>query len=1107
MGDEERRVVTVLFADLVGFTSLAEERDPEQVKRLVDAAFELLVADVEAHGGMVDKVLGDGIVALFGAPVAHEDDAERAVRAGLTMQATLREFRDEHPADDLQMRIGINTGEVLVGTVAGSDYTAMGDVVNTASRLQGIAEPDTVIVGAATKELCSAMVRFQPIDPVRLRGRVQLTEAWRATGIDSAGVVRRWSSDVRFVGRRSEVGMLDAVVSTVTAGRAAIVAVSGEAGIGKSRLIGETVNRLLAEHPNALLLEGICAPYGESNVWWPVVGSLLGRFGLSRDTTAEEARRRGLQRLTIVPELAADPVLLDRMTEVLVHVLGHPSRVDALDALGTRDLVVGAITTFLRHRATEGPVVLWIDDLQWAPALLRELLESLGRQLAGLPVLIAATYRTPDEGALEWPPPVDPALTLHLTLEPLAPAEASELVAAAGAGLDAAQAASIANRAGGNPLYLIELARLATGSSATAAADLPGSLRALIAARLDSLSPTQREIIDNAAVVGQEGRMSSLRVFADAIGQRYDPAEFAVLVEAGLLVRSGSRWRFRSDVVREVAYQTLTKQTRCLRHAGIARHLAEFEPSAIDGRAHHLATAAELRLELGSVPDVPAEISESAVELLAMSAERWQHQGANRRSLGLIERALNLHASDDHRWREMALVRVSLLVDLRELRRARQLANELIERAEAAGDRVTSAEATRLIGTIEQNEGDLVAARQRLGSAVAVFRDLGDERRLAEALRARGFAEVFGGSLAEADRYLDEAAVLFDRVGGERGSAWVEQHRAWVSFLSGDHAASALRLATAVAAFDRLGDRAGRSWSLGLMAYVHHFNHRDDEAMDLAAEVLDDAKRWGDDWGASMMRNLQASVMLWRGEVDEARTRAERALAGFRRIDDRFGMIQALGTLNRAYVALGRFADADRSIEETLVMSGAFGELAYPAISAAGTAMHMGDGRRAAKYADEAVGRLDTTGANVEEGRVVYAFGLLLSGDADAALARLVEVDVGSSPFALSARATALALIGERAGALADVEAVEAMPSVSYWDLAVAQTAGAAAAQGVERERRVANLAELADRLDDAVLHTYVSLVVAGLTGESADSVSGPLPINGWADVARGLIR
>ena len=164
--DEERRVVTVLFADLVGFTALAEHRDPEQVKRLVDAAFARLVADIEHHGGVVDKVLGDAIVALFGAPIAHEDDADRAVRASARRcMATLKQFREQHPDDAVRLRIGVNTGEVLVGTVAGTDYTAMGDVVNTAARLQQLAPPGAVLVGDATKQLCTRRAAFPGARP------------------------------------------------------------------------------------------------------------------------------------------------------------------------------------------------------------------------------------------------------------------------------------------------------------------------------------------------------------------------------------------------------------------------------------------------------------------------------------------------------------------------------------------------------------------------------------------------------------------------------------------------------------------------------------------------------------------------------------------------------------------------------------------------------------------------------------------------------------------------------------------------------------------------------------------------------------------------------
>jgi tetratricopeptide (TPR) repeat protein len=258
-----------------------------------------------------------------------------------------------------------------------------------------------------------------------------------------------------------------------------------------------------------------------------------------------------------------------------------------------------------------------------------------------------------------------------------------------------------------------------------------------------------------------------------------------------------------------------------------------------------------------------------------------------------------------------------------------------------------------------------------------------------------------------------------------------------------------------------------------------------------------------------MMLNLQASVNLWRGEVELAADLAEDALAGFRKVDDRFGMIQALSTLNRAYVASGRFAEANRSVEEVLVLSNSFGAMAYPAIAAAGAAMHLGQGGRAAELAHEAVRRLDTTGANVEEGRVVLAFGRLLDGDVDGALAKLVEVDVEASPFALAARATALAVIGDREGALADVEAVESMESVSYWDRTVAQIAGAAAASGPEADRRQEGLQQLVDELHDVVIAAYGRDVLRHLEHRS-EGIDQPithsdLKIGGWRDVARLL--
>ncbi len=1097
-------MVTVLFADLVGFTSLSEHRDPEQVKRLVDELFELLVADVEEHGGAVDKVLGDAIIALFGAPVAHEDDADRAVRSAMAMQSTLRSFRDTHPADEVRMRVGINTGEVLVGTLAGTDYTAMGDVVNTASRLQELAPAGAVLVGDATRQLCSPVVRFVGYDRTQLRGRMSDTEVWQAVAVDTAMTARRWQSDVPFVGRGTEREMLHAVTSIVRSGRGAVVAIAGEAGIGKSRLVHETVSALIEERPGALLLEGACAPYGESNLWWPVAGSLLSRLGLDRTFPPEEARDRVVRRLAPFEELEPGTSTFDRIVELTLHLLGHPSALDELSPAATRDAVFGGIQTVLRARMRRDPVIIWIDDVQWAAPLLLELLEAAARQLGDLPLLIAVTYRPDEDGALEWPPPVDPAVTLHLSLEPLPDDEAAELVAAASQReLAPGVVDDISHRSGGNPLFLIELARMAA-TTPDLDGELPGSMRALIASRLDELTPSQRAILDNAAILGNVGPVTALRDFAAAVGQSFDAADVDVLESRGLLVREDSRWRFRSDVVREVAYRTLTKQARAQRHAGVAMFLAENADGLIDLRAHHSATAAELRAEIGPVPFVPEDMAARAADLLGESARRWYHQGAHRRGTLLVERALGLPDVAPGVRRELALLLVEGLVELRDTRRARATLAELEPLVALADDRVAEGEMYRFRGMVEQLDGDLVASRRELARAVDVFRELGDRPHLAEALRVRGFTEIFGGSLSDAEVFLQEATQLFDETGDERGGAWVQQHTAWISFLSGDHDESKRRLEHSIETFETLGDRSGKAWTKGLLAYVHHFGRNNDEAERLAAEALAEARQWGDEWGASMMLNLRASIRLWSGDPESARSLAERALAGFREVDDQFGMLQSLGTLNRTYVALGRFNDAERSVEEVLVLSDSFGELAYASMAAAGTAMHLGQGARAAELARSAIDRIDTTGANIDEGRVVLAFGRMLDGDPEGALTTLLDVDVEASPFALAARATASALTGDAETALADALAVEAMSEISYWDRMVAAVAGLGVAEDHDLEMRMASLDELCDRVDDAVIVSYARDVIARRRGQTRSE--GDKPPGGWASIAERVV-
>ncbi len=252
--------MTVLFADLVGYTALSETRDPEQVKNLIDDCFERLVADIDAFGGRVDKIIGDAIVALFGAPTAHEDDAERAVRAALRMQETLA-LTSVELGVDIRMRVGVNTGEVLVGALrAGGDYTAMGDVVNTANRLQSAAQPGDVLVGPATFAATRRSVRYDALEPIDVKGREELVPAWRADAAVAPPGYRPERNRARLIGREPELGLLcHSVQNSIDNARGALLLLLGEAGVGKSRLAEELASHAECEH-NALDPRGtLCA--------------------------------------------------------------------------------------------------------------------------------------------------------------------------------------------------------------------------------------------------------------------------------------------------------------------------------------------------------------------------------------------------------------------------------------------------------------------------------------------------------------------------------------------------------------------------------------------------------------------------------------------------------------------------------------------------------------------------------------------------------------------------------------------------------------------------------------------------------------------------------
>ncbi|MFM7685071.1 MAG: adenylate/guanylate cyclase domain-containing protein [Actinomycetota bacterium] len=1110
---EERRIVTMLFADLVGFTTLSEHLDPEQVKRLVDSCFERMVQVVTEFGGRVDKILGDGMLVLFGAPVAHEDDPERAVRAALRMQHVLADHVSEHGLGGetaIRMRVGVNTGEALVGTLAGTDYTAMGDAVNLASRLQAAAPPGGVLVGDVTHALTSHTFEYQPIGELQVKGREQPERTWLALEATApAGVIRRQRKVVDFVGRAAELAIADAALAAVAQHeRGLVLHVNGESGVGKSRYLDEVITRLRALG-DAAVLKGTCVPYGESNVWWPLASALSQHLGLDAAESDDDVRRTAGERAeAMFPDRSeADH---QQLVDVFSHLFGLPSGLDRLDAASAHSAIRQLVADVLEARARRSPVVLCIDDLHWADQVLIDLLQSLVGTMARGPVILLTSMRPGSD--VQWPVQSDRCSTISLTMQPLDRDETHRLAAALldDPDADAARLDALFDRSGGNPLFLVELAALTRSGSR---AELPDSLRTLIAARLDQLELAQRQVLENAAVMGASGSMLSLEKFAQALGQPDPAGAVAELDEAGLLVLDGRQWSFRSESVRDAAYQTLTKAARAQRHAGVARSLAAGFGQA-DDIAHHLATAAELVQELGRVDGVPGDIVRYAITALTTAAERASEGGSLKMAVRHTTRAIDLAAragDDSPDIARLLVIRAGAFTDQRRFDAATADIDAIQGVAERTSDTVLRSEAHRLRGMLAYVSGALDTARSELGTAVDLARGTDRTDLLADALRLRGFIEMFVGSLADARWFLGEAEGLFRSLGDERGLAYVEQHGAWISFQSGDMADARARLNSAADTLLRLGDRNGVGWALGLLAFVEFFERHFEEAENLAGLVRREAETRGDDWAGAMMDTLMAALRLWQGKLDESRTFAERSNQRFKKLGDPFGVVQSLAALVRVQVAQGRFADAQRSSEELAALAETGRNGTYPLLAAAGAAMHRGNATTAAALAERAVELMKANGAEVNEASTILALALAQQGRIDDALITIESLGGAPEhhPFTGAVAALVHSLAHRPREAIEHARRVTAMEGATYLDEVFAHIAAAAAHAALDEPEQARQSAEAAMARSLAVGDVVAIALSAGAfeaaTGQPHDALDRTRLGDGWLRLLASL--
>ena len=730
---EARKVVTVVFADITGSTGLGERLDPESLRAIMGSWFEAMRDVLEHHGGTVEKFIGDAVVAVFGVPVLHEDDALRAVRAAVGMQAALARLNVDLRIErqlELAMRVGVNTGPVVVGDARAGGSRATGDAVNVAARLQQAAEPGETLVGESTWRLVrDAVVTGEP-RAVQVKGRDEPVVVRTLVGVDQAAEAIHRRVGGPMVGRDRELGILRAAYErSIAEERCVLVTVLGSAGVGKSRLTHEFLAGVRAD---TTVLRGRCLPYGQGITWYPVAELLRSAVGLDEDSEPAAVMDRLRERLAGIGDAES---ILAKLAEPM-GIATEPAPIEEL---------IWAVRRFVERLATAGSVVLVLDDLQWAEPTLLDLVEHLAEWVHGVPVLLLAMAR-PEllDSRVGWGGGKPDATTF--LLEPLPTADTEKLVEAllAGARIPDAARRRIAMAADGNPLYVeqvIEMllddglvTRLADGAIEVGDLDtisVPPTIQALLAARLDRLSEPERRTIERASVVGKEFGQREVFELTPADGRSGVGTQLMALVRKELIRPDrrrddgGETFRFRHLLIRDAAYESLPKAER----ADLHEHFADWlELTAGDRLAeldeimgYHLDQARSYRLALGPGDDRTRTLALRAGRRLAAAGRRAADRDEVTSAMRLLSRAADLLV-DDAEGQFDTLLRLAGVAYLQDY----TMVGEFARRAVAVGARIGELAVRRArlwVSSSRSNTDPTFRLTETVAEALAALRD------------------------------------------------------------------------------------------------------------------------------------------------------------------------------------------------------------------------------------------------------------------------------------------------------------------------------------------------------------------------------------------------
>src|SRR5262245_3624780 len=955
-GRRERKVVSVLFADLVGFTSRADTLDPEDVEAILSPYHAHLRAELERFGGSVEKFIGDAVVAVFGAPIAHEDDAERAVRAALSIRDWARE------QEGLELRLAVNTGEALVSLdadPASGDHAVAGDVVNTASRLQAAAPINGILVGEATYRSTAQAIEYTAGEPVEAKGKAEPVPVWEPIQPRA-----RLGSDVDLhtrsplVGRERELDVLGGALARVREERSPqLVTLVGVPGIGKSRLVHELSRRVDDDPELITWRQGRCVAYGDGVSFWALAEMIKGHAGIHEDDSAAAAEEKVR---TAVEEVVAETAEAEWVVTHLRPLLGLGE--GGWASSDPRAESFAAWRRFFEALAEQRPLVLVFDDLHWADDGLLDFVDHLVDWAVGVPILLVATAR-PE--LLERRPGWGggKANTVTLSLSPLSSTDTARLLHGLldRAVLPAEIHALLLERAGGNPLYAEEFARIAGEREVSASDDLPvpESIQGLIAARLDALAPVEKSLLQDAAVVGKVFWLGSV----GALGSDEPASELATRLhglerkefvrrERRTAITGDTQYVFGHGLVRDAAYGQIPRPARAEKHRLAAEWieaLGRAEDHA-EMRAHHFLTALETTRAAGRDS---AGLEQAAARALRDAGDRAASLHSYPAASRLYHRALELVADDDPD-------RPRLLVAAAAARPEAE--GENLEELEAARDALLAVgdtdHAARAQIIIVENywigggSGD--ETRRQLDRAAELAEQLPRSPSKAVVLAGISRFHMLGDRAEPALRFGEEALALAEELGIdearanalnnlgtmkvgvgdrsgiadlERSIAIGEAHNSPIAVRSYNNLAFCLyRLgdlresAEVAERMAALAERFGAGWvpwSSDRRLHAYYQAGRWDEAMALAEEMLESVAAGDGHYLEAAWREVRSRIRAARGDESGAEQDSALGLERARFVSDAQVLVPLLGLRLRRLAhshpveAAGLFAELD----------------------------------------------------------------------------------------------------------------------------------------------------------------------------------------------------